>query len=146
MLVFNLSLHHKMKKTYLIGLILIAVCIAVIITLVGDFSSYETFASARKMPQTQFHIVGTLDTLHATEYNALQNANQFCFYMKDKNGESVKVIYPDVEPKDFKRSDQIVIVGKINGVDFQASSMVLKCPSKYTDSKKEQKEFRAKTI
>ena len=132
-----------MKKTYLIALILIAVCIAVIITLVGDFSSYQTFADARKNPTSAIHVVGVLDTLHKTEYNALENANRFSFYMKDKKGESVRVIYPDVEPKDFKRSDQIVVVGKMNGDCFQASSMLLKCPSKYTDTKEAQKEFKA---
>ncbi|MEY2829424.1 MAG: hypothetical protein RIQ33_1282 [Bacteroidota bacterium] len=134
-----------MKKTYLIGLILIAVSIAIIITLVGDFSSYETFASARKMPNSQFHVVGTLDKSHPTEFNALQNANKFVFYMKDKNGESIRVNYPDIQPQDFQKSEQIVVTGKMNGEEFNASSMVLKCPSKYTDSKEGSKEFRAKT-
>lgn len=133
-----------MKKTHLIGLILIAVAIAVIITLVGDFSSYETFATARNTPNSQFHVVGTLDKSHPTEFNALQNANRFCFFMKDKNGESIKVIYPDIEPQDFQRSDQIVITGKMCGDEFCASSMVLKCPSKYTDTKQATKEFKAR--
>ncbi|MEN9521943.1 MAG: hypothetical protein RL065_320 [Bacteroidota bacterium] len=134
-----------MKKTYLIGLILIAVTIAIIVTLVGDFSSYETFASARNTPNSQFHIVGTLDKSHPTEFNALENANKFVFYMKDKTGESIRVNYPDIEPQDFQKSDQIVVTGKMNGNEFNATSMVLKCPSKYTDTKEGSKEFKAKS-
>jgi cytochrome c-type biogenesis protein CcmE len=133
-----------MKKTHLVGLVLIAVAIAVIIALVGDFSSYETFASARETPNSLFHVVGTLDKSKPTEFNALENANRFAFHMKDKNGESVKVIYPDIEPRDFKKSDQIVITGKMCGNEFCAQSMVLKCPSKYTDEKESVREFKAK--
>jgi cytochrome c-type biogenesis protein CcmE len=37
------------------------------------------------------------------------------------------------KPQDFERSEQIVLTGSMNGDTFEASDMLLKCPSKYKD-------------
>ncbi len=122
-----------MKKTYIIVIVLIAVAIGAIVSTYGDASTYEDFGVASEHPGKEFHVVGTLDTLKERHYDPKADANYFSFYMKDEKGHERKVIYHAPEPQDFARSEKIVIVGKIEGEDFMASKILLKCPSKYTE-------------
>ena len=59
--------------------------------------------------------------------------------MIDDKGIEKKVVYNSAKPQDFEKSDQVVVVGRMNGDEFQASSLLLKCPSKYNDEKKPEK-------
>jgi cytochrome c-type biogenesis protein CcmE len=79
-------------------------------------------------------VVGTLNKDKEKYYNPQENANYFTFYLRDQKGEECKVIYHNPEPPDFDRSEQIVIVGSMEGENFEASKILLKCPSKYTDN------------
>jgi cytochrome c-type biogenesis protein CcmE len=54
--------------------------------------------------------------------------------MIDEKGKESKVVYHNPEPTDFERSEKIVIVGSMEGDHFEASKILLKCPSKYTDN------------
>ena len=49
-----------------------------------------------------------------------------------------KVILEKTKPQDFERSEQIVLIGKVEGDEFHASEILLKCPSKYNDGKPEE--------
>ena len=40
-----------------------------------------------------------------------------------------------IKPQDFERSEQIVLIGKVQGDEFHASDILMKCPSKYNDGK-----------
>jgi cytochrome c-type biogenesis protein CcmE len=133
-----------MKKTHIIGLLVIAIAIGVIVALVGDFSTYESFAAAKNSPEVEMHVVGVLDRSHPVEYDAVKNANYFGFYMIDKNQDTCHVAFNGTKPQDFERSEQIVITGKMSGADFKANHMLLKCPSKYTNKEEELSEFSAK--
>ena len=64
--------------------------------------------------------------------------------MKDDNGEECKVEFTGAKPQDFERSEKIVLVGKMEGGNFHASHITLKCPSKYTQDKVEITEVKAK--
>ena len=37
------------------------------------------------------------------------------------------------KPHDFEKSEKVVLTGKVEGDQFIASSVLLKCPSKYKD-------------
>jgi cytochrome c-type biogenesis protein CcmE len=123
-----------MKKTSIVAIVLIAVAIAAIISSYGDASTYETFSVAADNPKSEFHVVGTLDTTQAKYYNPQQDPNYFSFYMKDEKGNVSKVVYRAPEPQDFERSEKIVIIGKMAEGHFEASKILLKCPSKYTEN------------
>ena len=84
-----------MKKTHIAALILIVVSIGVIIAMIGDYSHYETFATARSAEGKEFHIVGTLARQEDMEYNPERDPNYFSFYMKDTEG---NVIYDVPHP------------------------------------------------
>ncbi|MFN4083403.1 MAG: cytochrome c maturation protein CcmE [Bacteroidia bacterium] len=123
-----------MKKQYIIFIVLIAVAIGAIVSMYGDASTYEDFSVAQKHIGKEFHVVGTLNREKEKYYNPQENANYFSFYMIDEKGNESKVIYYNPEPTDFDRSEKIVIVGRMNENNvFEASKILLKCPSKYTD-------------
>jgi cytochrome c-type biogenesis protein CcmE len=123
-----------MKKTSIIALALIAIAIGAIVSMYGDASTYENFGVATEHQGKEYHIVGTLNRTKEKFYNPQQDANFFSFYMIDEKGMESKVVYHNPEPADFDRSEKIVIVGSMEGDHFEASKILLKCPSKYTDN------------
>ncbi|MES2559037.1 MAG: cytochrome c maturation protein CcmE [Bacteroidota bacterium] len=123
-----------MKKSSIIIIVLIAVAIGAIVSSYGDASTYENFSVATENPDKEFHIVGTLDRGKEKHYDPKVDANYFTFYLIDEKGKESKVIYRAPEPQDFDRSEKIVIIGKMNGDAFEASKILLKCPSKYTEN------------
>jgi cytochrome c-type biogenesis protein CcmE len=123
-----------MKKSSIIGLVTIAIAIAVIISLYSKTSTYGTFSDA-KQTTGELHIVGHLDKEKELYYDATKDANYFSFFVKDNNGQECKVVLTGTKPQDFERSEQIVLTGKMRGNEFHASSILLKCPSKYKQDK-----------
>ncbi|MEK7257335.1 MAG: cytochrome c maturation protein CcmE, partial [Bacteroidota bacterium] len=57
----------------------------------------------------------------------------FTFFIKDGEGEERKIVLNAAKPKDFEMSEQIVVTGKMQGDEFVANEILLKCPSKYKD-------------
>jgi cytochrome c-type biogenesis protein CcmE len=122
-----------MKKSSIIIIVLIAVAIGAILSSYGDASTYEGFEVATENAGKEYHVVGTLNREKETYYDPQKDANYFTFYLIDEKGEERKVIYRAPEPQDFERSEKIVIIGKIEGDHFEASKILLKCPSKYNE-------------
>ena len=120
-----------MKKSSIVGIIVIAIAICVIISTYADSSTYGNFTDA-KTSDTELHVVGQLIKEKALFYNPQQDANYFAFYMKDNKGQECKVVFTGSKPQDFERSEQIVLTGKMVGSEFHASKILMKCPSKYT--------------
>ena len=131
-----------MKKTHLIGILVIAIAIAAIISTFSDSSTYANFAESKETNK-EIHVVGKLQKEKEMVYNPIQDANYFSFYVKDQQGEECKVIYAGTKPQDFEKSEQIVLIGKMKADEFHASKILMKCPSKYNNDKVETKEFKA---
>jgi cytochrome c-type biogenesis protein CcmE len=123
-----------MKKSSIIGIVVIAIAIAVIISSYSNTSTYGSFNDAKET-KVELHIVGQLNKQKALIYDATKDANYFSFYMKDNKGEECKVVFNGTKPQDFERSEQIVLTGKMRGKEFHASKILMKCPSKYTNDK-----------
>ena len=122
-----------MKKTSIILLVVIAACVAGMVMLVGDFSTYETFATAKKKEGKEIKVIGALDKSREVIYDPVTDANYFSFYMKDKSGEVTKVIFNGTRPTDFEKSTELVLTGKMKGSEFHCTQILMKCPSKYKD-------------
>jgi cytochrome c-type biogenesis protein CcmE len=120
-----------MKRSSIIGIIIIAIAIGVIISTYADSSTYGSFNDAVQTHE-ELHVVGQLNKGRQLIYNPQQDANYFSFYMKDNNGKECKVVFNGTKPQDFERSEQIVLTGKMVGSEFHASKILMKCPSKYT--------------
>lgn len=131
-----------MKKSSIIGIVIIAIAIGVIISTYADSSTYGSFAEAKEA-NAELHVVGQLNKQKELIYNPLENANYFAFYMKDKKGTECKVVFNGSKPQDFERSEEIVLTGKMVGNEFHASKILMKCPSKYNKDKVEVQETPA---
>jgi cytochrome c-type biogenesis protein CcmE len=130
-----------MKKSSIIGIIIIAIAIGVIISTYADSSTYGSFSDARES-QTELHVVGQLNKQKKLVYNPQEDANYFAFYLLDKQGKECKVVFSGAKPQDFERSEEIVLTGKMVGDEFKASKILMKCPSKYNKDEVEIKEVQ----
>ena len=122
-----------MKRKHILGIIIIAAAIGIIISTFADSSTYTTFSGARD-EGSETHVVGTLVKEKPLFYDPVKDANYFAFYMKDEQGEECKVVFLGTKPQDFERSEQIVLTGKMEGSEFIASKILMKCPSKYNET------------
>lgn len=121
-----------MKKSNIFAIVLIAIALGAILSMVGDFSSYETFETAAEKPGKEFQIIGKLDTLnHELYYDPIKDPNRFEFYATDASGKINKVIFSGTKPQDFERSESLTMTGKMVNGEFRCSKILMKCPSKY---------------
>ncbi|MBN8825229.1 MULTISPECIES: cytochrome c maturation protein CcmE [unclassified Spirosoma] len=143
-----------MKISHIIGIIVIAIAIGVIASTAGDASVYTTFTKAEKMAQDgdekMIHVVGKLKKdphgqIVDMFYNPAIDPNHFEFTLVDNDQRAQKVIYNSPKPQDFDRSEQVVVIGAMQGDHFQCKKILLKCPSKYQNNKLETTEHEAKT-
>lgn len=121
-----------MKKSSIIGLIVIAVAIAMIIVIYTDSSTYSSFTEA-KAKDTELYVVGVLNKEKDLYYEPTIDANHFSFYMYDNDSTECKVVFRGSKPQDIERSEQIVLTGRMVGSEFHASKILMKCPSKYNE-------------
>ena len=84
-----------MKKTHIVILVCIAASIMVLLSYVGDLSTYETLASARQKEGKTVTVVTQLDRSVAQPiiYNPLQNPNLTRFHVVDTLGNKAQVVY-----------------------------------------------------
>ena len=125
-----------MKKSSIIGMIIIALAIAMIIVIYADSSTYSNFTQAKEK-ETELYVVGVLNKEKELYYEPTIDANHFSFYMYDNDSTECKVVFRGSKPQDIERSEQIVLTGKMVGHEFHASKILMKCPSKYTEDEVE---------
>ena len=126
-----------MKTTHIFILVCIAVLIGVLLIYSVDFSTYDTIESARQKQGKYVHLIAKLDRRQPVLYNALKDPNYLCFYAVDSLGGSTKVVYHNAKPADLDQSERVVLKGKMEGDVFECDNILLKCPSKYKDEKKQ---------
>ena len=130
-----------MKKIHVIGLAVIAIGVAIIISTAGDASSYVTFSQAKEMATEgeakKIHVVGELTKDIAGNVVGVHPApdkTSFYFSLVDENGVEQKIYHNAPEPQDFRRSEKVVIIGSYHNDMFVADKILLKCPSKYEET------------
>lgn len=131
-----------MKKGHVIGLAVIAIAIVIIMSSIGDASSYENFATALEMKQNgedkAIHVVGKLKKDTSGEVQGIEvreDKTSFTFLLVDTEGTEQKVFYNQPVPADFQRSEQVVVIGSYRDKEiFVADKILMKCPSKYQET------------
>lgn len=131
-----------MKKGHIIGLGIIAIAIVIIMTSIGDASSYESFSTAWEMKQDgedkAIHVVGQLKKDTSGQVTGLEindDKTSFTFLLVDNEGTEQKVYYNEPVPADFQRSEQVVVIGSYRDKEiFVADKILMKCPSKYQET------------
>ena len=124
-----------MKKIHILGIIVIAVAIGVIFTSLQSSATYSDFMEAAANPDTEYHVVGKLNKEVPVQYDPKINADECSFMMKDNKGIEKRVVLHKSVPQDFEKSEQIVLIGKMEGDEFHANDILMKCRSKYNDGK-----------
>jgi len=125
-----------MKRTHIIILLFIAISIGLLVSFMGNLSTYETIASARQKEGKSVTIIAKLDGSRPMEYNPVKDPNYLSFYILDTLGGQAKVVYHYGKPYDMEKAERIVLKGKMNGNVFeitQKDGILIKCPSKYKD-------------
>jgi cytochrome c-type biogenesis protein CcmE len=124
-----------MKKIHIVGLVFIAIAIAVLISFMGDVTTYDTIAAAKQKPGKAVTLIAKVDKGAPMEYDPVKNPNYLSFTAFDSLGNSIKVVYHNPKPTDMEKSERIVLKGSVQGDHFECKDILLKCPSKYKDDK-----------
>jgi cytochrome c-type biogenesis protein CcmE len=141
-----------MKKIHILGIGVIAIAIAIIVSTAGDASTYVNFSQAEQRALTgdngSIHVVGTLKKdasgqIQEMAYQPEIDPNYFAFTLLDNNNRAQKVVYRSPKPQDFDKSEQVVVIGRMEKDHFEAEKILLKCPSKYNNGKLETTEYQA---
>ena len=128
-----------MKTSHILILVVIAVGIGILISMMGDLSTYDTIESAKAKPGKFLHLIAKLDTTNGKhiEYDALKNPNYLSFHVKDSLGGATKVVYMKGKPPtDMERSESLNLNGYMRDGYFDCTTIQTKCPSKYKDDPK----------
>ena len=130
-----------MKKSSIIGLVVIAIAVAVIISTSGNASSYVTFEEAKTMAvngkSSSIHVVGELKKNSAGEVIGLTpSADRLsvAFTLVDDNLKEQVVFLNQPMPSDLLKSEKVVVIGGYKNDRFIADKVLLKCPSKYEET------------
>jgi cytochrome c-type biogenesis protein CcmE len=122
-----------MKKTHIIALVLIAVAIGVLISFMGNVTTYDTIAAAKEKPGKAVTLIAKIDKTQPMEYDPVKDPNYLSFTALDTLGNSIKVVYRNTKPTDMEKSERIVLKGSVKDGLFECKDILLKCPSKYKD-------------
>lgn len=128
-----------MKRTHIIILVLIAAVISLLISFMGNVSTYETIASAKQKEGKTVTIIAKLDKTQPIEFDPQKNPNYTTFAIMDTLGNKARVAYYYEKPFDMEKAERLVMSGKMNGDVFEIrkkDGILIKCPSKYKDDPK----------
>lgn len=126
-----------MKTSSIIILVAIAAAIGALLMYSVDFSTYDTIGSAKEKQGKYVHMIAKLDKTKPIQYDAIKDPNYLSFYAVDSLGGTTKVIYRNTKPAELEQSERVVLKGKMQGNVFECDNILLKCPSKYKDDRKE---------
>ncbi len=94
-------------------------------------SGYMYFSDA-EASGSYAHVVGYWVQPETAFYNP--NENLFIFHMKDEEGTIRKVHYHNTKPASFESAEKLVVEGYLDGEIFNAEHILMKCPSKYSET------------
>ena len=126
-----------MKSLHIFILVGIAIAIGALLMYSVDFSTYDTIESARQKQGKYVHLIAKLDKSQPILYDEIKDPNYLSFYAVDSIGGSTRVIYRNAKPAELEQSERVVLKGKMQGDVFECDNILLKCPSKYKDEKKQ---------
>ena len=118
-----------MKPGQLLGIVVIAVCIAAAgFALRGSVRQSLTVKEVMASSGEPCSVYGRA-IKGATHYD--MRAGRLDFILEDDKGNRMPVIYRKPKPETFDTADKIRAAGAYRDGAFQADELILKCPSKY---------------
>lgn len=117
-----------MKRAYLVGVILVVAFAALGATQFRNtVRTYVSFTEARSAGRP-VQIKGAVDKASVHVDKAHSNLN---FNLTDPKGDRMTVVYRGTVPGNFGQASHVVAIGQYRESIFQASRLLVKCPSKY---------------
>lgn len=101
--------------------------------LVLNASPYVTVAEAKASPGNNLHVAGTLvpGTLQSMPRQGIVK-----FEVQDEKGATMPVVFKGSEPGNLATTPKVVCIGQYKDGVFNASDLLVKCPSKYENTAK----------
>jgi cytochrome c-type biogenesis protein CcmE len=96
---------------------------------VGGYMDFETAEATG----SQAHVIGMWVAGEPMHYD--RHRNVFSFTMADEAGNIRRVEYNNPKPANFEDAERLVIEGRPRGDVFEATHILVKCPSKYNDER-----------
>ncbi len=122
-----------MKPKTIIGLVVMLGFAALLFLNFGEqVGGYMDFAQA-EATGAKAHVVGQWVKAEHFRYDPAQNV--FSFYMEDEVGQRRLVHYDNPKPPNFEDAEQLVVEGYAKEGAFVAEHILVKCPSKYNDTR-----------
>lgn len=125
-----------MKIGLVIGVVVILLCTAVAgVALSGSSRKSINFAEARQLREP-CEVYG--EVIKSETRFDLRNS-RLTFVLQEVNkdgkgtGERMPVVYTRIKPSSFDEAKHVKAIGIYDGSQFQAESLLVKCPSKYND-------------
>ncbi len=120
------------KPRTIISLIALVGFASLLLFSFGDqVGAYMHFSEA-EASGTRAHVVGNWVQSETAHYDPEKNL--FRFHLRDNEGAVREVHYRDPKPASFEDAEKIVVEGYLNGEVFEAEHILMKCPSKYSDT------------
>lgn len=119
-----------MKPAVIVGFVAIAGALAFgAKAFVTNLTPYITFADARKVSADSgnVQVMGALDKT-SVRYSKMQLGFTL---VETKTGEKMPVRFTAARPANFDQAVQVTAIGHYNNGVFEASNLLVKCPSKY---------------
>lgn len=122
-----------MKPRLIIGLVLLVSFTSLL--MLNFSSSIDTYANFEQAEDSKGrrYVIGTWESNLPHGFD--MSSKSFVFHMKDEDGNIRKVMYNKAKPTNFEDADQLVVKGKMSNGVFLSDDMLVKCPSKYNDTK-----------
>ncbi len=125
-----------MKRIHIIILVFIAVGIGVLISFMGELTTYDTIASAKAKEGKYVHLIAKLDKTQPVVFDPVKDPNYLSFTAQDTLGNTTRVVYLKGKPTDFEKAERLVLQGAMKNGQFECKDILIKCPSKYKDDPK----------
>ena len=123
-----------MKNKYFFGGFIIVVFVGLMGYLVTQSNiKYENNINKVKTENRTVKATGQL--VREKDYTYDNKNRTLTFYLKDEQGNQMKVVFNGAIPNNFKSAQSLVVTGKYQDGYFMANSILTKCPSKYQGTK-----------
>lgn len=119
-----------MKNKYIFGGFIIVLFLGIMAYLFTQSNiKYESnFTNVKSSDKT---VKATGSWVKEKNYDMNREQNTFSFFMKDENGDEMKVVYEGTIPNNFETATSVVVTGSYRNGYFHAKDILTKCPSKY---------------
>jgi cytochrome c-type biogenesis protein CcmE len=117
----------NVKILLAVGLLVAAVAIG-LTSFKQTMTTYTDFAGARRRPNEDVQVSGLLAS---RDYVMKQQEQYLKFALRDTTGDTMNVEYHGIIPGNFAQAMGLVAVGRFQGDHFEATKLLVKCPSKY---------------